>query len=310
MHKRFKMYFSIPLIALLAVAPTLDAAAAETSGKRTFVLGRISDNPPKHQAPTKAMADYLAEKLKDQGIQEARVLITKDAEQMLQYMKEGKVDLVNETIFTAVRMVDEAGGELLLRANRKGAASYRTAFYVRKDGGIRSLTELRGRVIAFEDPNSTSGYMLPAAVLLNQGLGLTRLQTPTDPVPAGTIGYVFSGDEKKSAQMVQKREVHASVFSNTDIETEKVPAEVAHDVKTIHQTVDFPRSLMVVRRQLSPALKERLQQVLMAAHDDPRAEPLLEKYHGITKFEPMSKNDQLSVQAGRQLGTIVRAKLK
>src|SRR5687768_652413 len=97
--------FVIPIwIVGLVMGMTTASHAVEIDGKQVLVIGRITENLNKHYGPTKAMADYLAAKMKDLGVEEGRVVLTADAKQLIQYMKEGRVDIINDTVFNAARL--------------------------------------------------------------------------------------------------------------------------------------------------------------------------------------------------------------
>ncbi|NEA30616.1 phosphate/phosphite/phosphonate ABC transporter substrate-binding protein [Streptomyces sp. SID13031] len=54
----------------------------------------------------------------------------------------------------------------------KGAKpEYRSYLVTKADSPLRTLADLRGKRICFVDPNSTSGYLYPAAALLASGIG-------------------------------------------------------------------------------------------------------------------------------------------
>jgi phosphonate transport system substrate-binding protein len=44
---------------------------------------------------------------------------------------------------------------------------------VRKDSGINSIDDMKGHSLAFTDPNSASGYLIPSATLRAKGIDLT-----------------------------------------------------------------------------------------------------------------------------------------
>ena len=54
-----------------------------------------------------------------------------------------------------------------------GSTYYYSVIVTRADGGIRTLAELKGHSLAWADPNSTSGYLIPSATLKTQGIDLT-----------------------------------------------------------------------------------------------------------------------------------------
>lgn len=53
-----------------------------------------------------------------------------------------------------------------------GTAGYYAMMYTRADSGITSLEDMKGKSLAFADPNSTSGYLVPKAELEMQGIDL------------------------------------------------------------------------------------------------------------------------------------------
>jgi phosphonate transport system substrate-binding protein len=58
----------------------------------------------------------------------------------------------------------------LVTQEADGSTSYIAVMYVRADSGITSLEQMRGRSIAWSDPNSASGYLIPRAALRAQGI--------------------------------------------------------------------------------------------------------------------------------------------
>jgi phosphonate transport system substrate-binding protein len=51
-----------------------------------------------------------------------------------------------------------------------GSLGYYAVMYVRADSDIMSFEDMQGRSLAFADPNSTSGYLVPLAELREQGI--------------------------------------------------------------------------------------------------------------------------------------------
>ncbi|MGP1355424.1 phosphonate ABC transporter substrate-binding protein [Roseicyclus sp.] len=61
---------------------------------------------------------------------------------------------------------------LFVSAESDGSTGYFSVMYTRADSGITSLEDMQGRSLAFADPNSTSGYLVPRAELTRQGIDL------------------------------------------------------------------------------------------------------------------------------------------
>jgi len=69
-----------------------------------LVIGKISDDPKKHHSVLERMGNYLTNNLSSTGIEKSDVLVAKDLKQMTDYLANGRVDLLKETAFSAMRL--------------------------------------------------------------------------------------------------------------------------------------------------------------------------------------------------------------
>ncbi len=56
----------------------------------------------------------------------------------------------------------EAVEPILVKVNNDGGYGYYSIGFARKDSGITSLEDMKGKVFGFGDPNSTSGFLIPS----------------------------------------------------------------------------------------------------------------------------------------------------
>ncbi len=271
---------------LLAVAALVAMPAAfGQDDSRVLVLGRISDDPKAHYQQLKPLLDYVVPRMADVGIREGRILMARDRKQMESYLRRGRVDWVTETAASAMQLQLGAGAQALLLTERYGVSRYRTVFFTRRDSGIASLDDLRGRSVAFQSPGSTSGYYVPALALLERALPLEVLLSPRDRPVASSVGYLFARSELNVSTWVHKRLVDAGTFSNLDWESpQRLPEPYRRDLVVFHQTPDYPRAVEMVRGDLAPKVKARLREVLMAAAEDPDAGEALLRFFKTTRF--------------------------
>jgi len=299
------------LAALLLAACTLLLAplpgplrASSPTDSHVLVLGRISDDPKTHYEQLKPLLDYVVPRMAEVGIREGRILMARDVQQMSSYLRRGRVDWVTETAATSTLLEQRGGARPLLLTERDGVSQYRTVFFARRDSGIRSLADLSGRAIAFQNPSSTSAYYVPAAHLLERGLSLEILVSPMDRPGPGSVGYVFARSELNISTWVHKRLVDAGAMSNLDWHNpQRVPLAFRRDFTVIGETPDYPRAVEMVRTTLDPKVEARLREVLIEAAQDPDAREAMLRFFRTTRFLPI---DATAAHALDHIGTGVQ----
>ncbi len=298
----------------LALASQVWAEAARapvTDDDGVLVIGRISDDPRRHYEQLKSLLDYVVPRLASVGIREGRVLMARDAQQMASYLRRGRVDWVTETAGMGVNLADRTGAKVLLVTERDGVSSYHSVVFVRRDSGISSLEDLRGRSIGLQNSSSTSAYLAPSADLLAAGLKMELLLSPLDRPNSDSVGYLFAQSENNISTWVHKRLVDAGAYSNLDWgNLHRLPLAYRNDLLVIHETASFPRAVEVVRGDLDPRVESALRAVLISASDDPDGrEPLL-RFFGTSRFLPVDPAMQNSLDALRVGVRLVRTELE
>jgi phosphonate transport system substrate-binding protein len=301
------------LACVLAASPRLAAQStlAPAAPHETLVLGRVSDDPKRHYESLRPLLDYVVPRMRNVGIREGRILMARDGQQMLSYLRRHRVDWLTETPAMAVAYRDRVGARIVLATERGGGRYYHSVFFVRRDSGIRSIADLAGRSIAFQNLYSTSSYFVPAAEILDAGLNLDLLLSPMDRPDPGSVGYVFARSESNISTWVHKRLVDAGAFANLDwSDLRSLPQSFRDDLVVIHETAPFPRAVEVVRPGLDPRVEARLREVLLAASEDPDArEPLL-RFFGTSSFAPLDAEAEASLERLRAGVERVRGRLE
>ena len=146
-----------------------------------------------------------------------------------------------------------------------GRPVYFTDVVVRRDDPAGTFADLRGRIWAYNDEGSHSGYNVVRHHLL--ALGET----------GGYFGRVVrSGAHQRSIDMVLDRQIDASGIDSTVLETEMVRRpELGTALRTIAAIGPSPIPPVVVARQLDPALKVRLRELLLGMSADPAGRVVL-----------------------------------
>jgi phosphonate transport system substrate-binding protein len=91
-----------------------------------------------------------------------------DYDGVIQGLLGGTLDFawLGASAYAKVYLTDpEAVDVMLTKENLDGTTGYYSIGFARVDSGINSMDDAKGKVFAFADPNSTSGYLVPAAEL-------------------------------------------------------------------------------------------------------------------------------------------------
>ena len=92
-----------------------------------------------------------------------------DYDGVIQGLLGGTIDYawLGASAFAKIHLTDPAAVELkLTKQNVDGSTGYYSIGFARADSGITSMDDAKGKIFAFADPNSTSGYLVPGAELM------------------------------------------------------------------------------------------------------------------------------------------------
>ncbi|NEQ82927.1 MAG: phosphate/phosphite/phosphonate ABC transporter substrate-binding protein [Moorea sp. SIO2I5] len=262
--------------------PSLEPSTISEDTK-VIVLGDISKNPAKKIRRFQPLANYLADKLSQFDINTGEVKIASDFPTMISWLKEGEVHLYFDSLYPAMRINQESGAQPILRRWKRGDAEYHTIIFTMKDRGIKSLADLKGKKVAFDDRQSTSGYMLPMAYLIEAGLKPNEKGSASDVVAANEVGYIFSDDDENTIQWVISSKADAGAVDNQTFE--QVPKEVKDAMTILAETDKVPRQVVMVPGNMDPELMAQLKSILSTMHNDPKGKEVLTKFQKTAKFD-------------------------
>ena len=279
-------------LALGALALGAVAAAAVAEGgppapagaaRDTLVIGSVSRSIKEEVETFRPLADYLGPRLGAAGIRGVEVAVVTTPGQMANRLRSGEIDVYIDSPFVVARMSRQAGAEPFLRRWKKGVAEYHTVFVARADGGVDSFDDLLGKVVAFDDPQSSSGHLLPKAMLLGRGYRLVELRSPGDFVPPDAIGYVFSMDDVNTMFWVARGKVAAGVTSPDFLKLYRKKHGDA--LVAFARSIDVPRHVVAHRAGLDPAVVRELDRVLTAMEDSAEGRAALRAFQKTARFD-------------------------
>lgn len=283
--------------------PTLKPPlTSETKG--VITLGDVSSKPTKKIKHFQPIADYLAANLSQFGIEVGGVKVAQDLPTIAAWLKSGEVDMYFDSPYPAMIVSEKSGAQPILHRWKDGQAEYLGVLFAMKKQGITSLSQLQGKMVAFEEPVSTSSYFLPVVLLKKNGLNPVEKLSPDQPVAADEVGYIFSNDNKNTIQWVISGRVDAGAANiSTFME---IPESSRESITVIAETEKMPRHLVLLREGIEPEKAETIKNLLLEMDKTPEGKELLDKFEKTAKFEELSKVVQL--QRMRELYELIKEK--
>ncbi len=297
------------------------ANAQPTKTVITISIGTVDVDAVKQIMKFQPTADYIAAKISNDTTQyKGEVIIPSTVDDMAKLLKEQRIDLYFESPFTIALVDNESGAVPFLLRWKEGVSQYHSIFIVKSNSSINTLNDFVGKTIAFEAPESTSGYLLPKAYLVQKGFNLVGESTEsylaqTEPIidsnglnindssinwPStsssndgnNTIRYVFAREDQNIPLWVVEGKVDIGVISNVDFEQETYES-VKSQLKIVDRTIDVPRHVVSHRSEMDPALVQKIKNVLLNMDKDPEGVEILRNFENSTKYEEINNYDQL-----------------
>lgn len=213
-----------------------------------------------------------------------RVTVASDYAAVIEALRNRTADLAFVHPAGYVLANREAKAMIVARNLWHGKASFTSRIYVRKEAGLTSLEDLRGKTMAFVDPASSSGYIYPMLLLMQRGLVKGR-----DP-KTFFREVVFSGSHDASMQALLNG--HVDAIASFDMAREQYLKDPAQREKLtwLAETPPIPEAGIAAREGLDPAVVNRVRAGLLQMKG-PAYAALLKRVYDIDGFEAAEDKD-------------------
>jgi len=293
-HSRHFGFLAIGFIGLFSCLTSRAATASQTDapvGTKSIALGLISQTSQKQiEEHFQNFISYVARKLGPGQSIEGKVVIVPTPLQMAILLGEKRIDFYMDSPYPTYIVNKQGAAGLLLRRWKSGMAEYRSLIFANKDSTTRRLEQLRGNMMAFEDPGSTSGYFLPKVLLLKKGFNLAEKSEPDAKVGPKEIGYVFASTHSAVVNWVLASRVAAGAFSSDDFGA--LDQKRRANIFVLAETDLFPRHLVSVRKDFNPTAKKRLREILLSMHQDKEGQRIMQQIDNTTRFDVLPGGEE------------------
>jgi phosphonate transport system substrate-binding protein len=248
--------------ALFAPALAATRAQAQASWRAQFPVLNVAVIPAENQQTVMsryaALQAYLARTF---GV-EVRLFTATDYAGIIEAQRARRVEMAFHGPASYARAFEVTQGNvepIVIETDINGVALYRSVIVVRADNAAKSIEDLRGKTLAFVDPNSMSGFVAPNFFLSKAG-------TPANTYFSRT-GFAGSHDNvalavvngQYDAGFVWFRSASDSVFQRM-WDKNLIPKD---SVRVVWTSPDIPESPWVVRKDLPQAMRDDLRKAML-----------------------------------------------
>lgn len=238
---------------------------SQEAGKKTFTIAYA---PNESTTDSTDARSTLAKDLGKVINMEVKEIQASDYTAIIEALRTGKADMAYMGALAVAMGAERAGvTPIVMKAPNgdKAQAVYHSVFVTQKDNSeINSIKDFKGKTIAFVDPDSTSGNLVPTSEIMKAfpDLHLTNEKIHTNGEFFEAVS--FSGKHQAGLQAVIKGDVDIVPISDQIMASEFKNGNADENaVKVVHSSAAIPAEAMVVSKTVNEDLKKTLTKFLV-----------------------------------------------
>lgn len=264
MKKRLLALLITTVVAIGAVGCSKSGEAKKSDD--TFVIAYAPNESSEQSADARnGIAKDLSEVL---GVEVEEIQAT-DYNAIIEALRTGKADMAYMGALSVALAAERAEVEpIVMKAENgdKEQAVYHSVFITNSENNdINSIQDIKGKTMAFVDPDSTSGNLVPTSEIMNvfpdDNLNSDILHTNGEFFEAVS----YSGKHQAGLQAVIKGDVDVAPISDQILASEiKNGNANESDIKIIHESAAIPAEAVVVSKDMDEETREKLRDFLVS----------------------------------------------
>lgn len=275
--RRFPSHAGVLVRAALAGAGLLFVQTSEAASLR---IGLVPEQNIFKQV--ERYEPIAAQVLKASGI--SLTLVTLPSyDDVLEQLRRGELDGAFLGSYAAALGIRQLGLEVVARpVSTDGSSTYRGYLFVRTDSGIRTVADMKGKVLALVSPATTAGYLFPMAYLRAQGVRS---------VPRHFSERFFAGSHDGAIRAVLSRKADVGCAKSSAYEqlAEEDP-RVRSELTILARSEAVPSNGLALRTEVPAATRLSLSRALLIMHESPEGRRQLARF-GAERFIPVRPED-------------------
>jgi phosphonate transport system substrate-binding protein len=270
-----KTHVAATLAALIATT-SLTPAIAATDWRAQVPVLRIGLIGGENEADRLKRVECLKTKLEERLSIPVELYPATDYAGVMQGLLAGQLEMagLGPVGYAGIYLQDPESVEpMVVSSNVDGSLGYYSVIVTRADSGITDLEGLKGKTLAWADPNSSSGYLYPKAGLELAGIEIESYFASTGFSGGHEQGVVAVLDKQYDAaatwaSMMGER---AEGYTRGNLRRMVDKGMLSMDqINIVWQSGIIPNGPTVVRKALPSELKDMLAGIYMRMHiDDP-----------------------------------------
>lgn len=238
---------------------------SQEAEKKTFTIAYAPNESTTDSADARST---LAKDLGKVINMEVKEIQASDYTAIIEALRTGKADMAYMGALAVAMGAERAGvTPIVMKAPNgdKAQAVYHSVFITQKNNSeINSIKDFKGKTIAFVDPDSTSGNLVPTSEIMKAfpDLHLTNEKIHTNGEFFEAVS--FSGKHQAGLQAVIKGDVDIVPISDQIMASEFKNGNADENaVKVVHSSAAIPAEAMVVSKTVNEDLKKTLTKFLV-----------------------------------------------
>ncbi len=232
--------------------------------------------PSQNAETLEAKAKPLEKLLTDELDIPVEVSVSTNYNTIVEAMKSKKVDIGFLPPTAYVLAHDQKAADVLLQAQRYGVNDdgtptdelvdfYKSQFIVKKDSGIDSLKDMKGKKIAMQDVTSTAGYVFPAVELKSEDI---------DPLKDMEVTTVKGHDQAVISLLNDDVDVAVTFQDARNIVKGDQP-DVFKDTKIVKFTENIPNDTIAARSDMTDEWKDKVTEAFVNIGKDKEGQKII-----------------------------------
>ncbi|MGE0634126.1 MAG: phosphate/phosphite/phosphonate ABC transporter substrate-binding protein [Pseudobdellovibrionaceae bacterium] len=203
-----------------------------------------------------------------------------------------RADVAAINTFGYLLAYDKYGAQAGLTVIRHGSSTYQAQFVAKEGGKINSLDDIAGKKIAFVDPASMSGYLLPLKILREKNI------KPSEEVFAmrhdSVISMIYQGQVDVGATFYSP--AHEGKIQDARRLVLTQYPDVEKKIKVVSLTESLPNDPIIFRKDLPEEIKTKLTETFLAFIKTPEGKAAFDSIYGASDFKKATDADYAGVR--------------